>query len=85
MIPTIQNIYKYTKVGGLHIVNLKNLSTAGKEPLLDNWIKCCLLTGFKLESATYLVHQSRRQFDKGKSNVNFTGDKEPIIVFKKVS
>lgn len=85
MIPTIQNIYKYTKVGGLHIVNLKNLSTAGKEPLLDMWVKCCIAVGFKLETADYLVHQSRRQFDKGKSNVNFNGDKEPIIIFRKDS
>lgn len=84
MIPTIQNIYKYTKVGGIHIVNLKNLSNAGKEPLLDVWIKACLAVGFQLETADYLVHQSRRQFDKGK-NVKFTGDKEPIIVFKKIS
>lgn len=85
MIPTIKNIYKYTKVGGLHIVNLKNLSTAGKEPLLDVWIKCCIAAGFTLIEGDYLVHQSRRQFDKGKTNVNFMGDKEPIIIFKKVS
>lgn len=85
MIPTIRNIYKYTKEGGLHIVNLKNLSTAGKEPLLDTWIKCCIAVGFKLIEGDYLVHQSRRQFDKGKTNVNFMGDKEPIIIFKKVS
>lgn len=85
MIPTIQNIYKYTKVGGLHVVNLKNLTTAGKEPLLDMWIKCCIAVGFKLESVDYLVHQSRRQFDKGKTNVKYNGDKEPIIVFRKVS
>ena len=85
MIPTIQNIYKYTKVGGLHIVNLKNLTTAGKEPLLDFWMKACVAVGFKLFDADYMKHQSRRQFDKGKDNVNFNGDKEAIIVFKKVS
>lgn len=83
MIPTIQNIYKYTKVGGLHIVNLKNL--AGKEPLLEYWMRACIASGFTLYSADYLVHQSRRQFDKGKKNVNFNGDKEPIIVFIKNS
>ena len=85
MIPTIQNIYKYTKDGGLHIVNLKNLSTAGKEPLLETWIRCCLAVGFKMVSVDYLVHQSRRQFDKNKKNVNFNGDKEPIVIFKKIS
>lgn len=85
MVPTIQNIYKYTKVGGVHIVNLKNLTTAGKEPLLDFWIKACLKVGFELETTDYLVHQSRRQFDKGRNNVNFNGDKEPIVIFRKVS
>lgn len=82
MIPTIQNIYKYTKVGGLHIVNLKNL--AGKEPLLEYWMRACQAVGFELKCGDYLIHQSRRQFDKGK-NVNFLGDKEPIIVFIKNS
>ena len=83
MIPTIQNIYKYTKPGGLHIVNLKNL--AGKEPLLTMWMRACEAVGFEMYSADYLVHQSRRQFDKGRSNVNFNGDKEPIIVYIKNS
>ena len=83
MIPTIINIYKYTKVGGLHIVNLKNL--AGGERLLDKWVAACLRVGFKLETADYLVHQSRRQFDKGRDDVNFNGDKEPIIIFRKLS
>lgn len=85
MIPTIQNIYKYTKVGGVHIVNLKNLTTAGKEPLLEYWCRACIKVGFEPVTVDYLVHQSRRQFDKGKTNVNFNGDKEPIVVFKKVS
>lgn len=85
MIPTIQNIYKYTKVGGVHIVNLKNLTTAGKEPLLEYWCRACIKVGFEPVTVDYLVHQSRRQFDKGKANVNFNGDKEPIVVFKKVS
>lgn len=83
MIPTIQNIYKYTKPQGLHIVNLKNL--AGKEPLLDMWVRTCVAVGFELVGADVLYHQSRRQFDKNKKNVKFNGDKEPIIVFKKNS
>lgn len=83
MIPTIQNIYKYTKVGGIHIVNLKNLP--GKEPLLDSWIRACLAVGFTMVNAEYMLHQSRRQFDKGRENVNFKGNEEPVIVFKKVS
>ena len=83
MIPTINNIYQYTKPNGIHIVNLKNLTTAGHEPLLDDWIRACKLAGFKLVDATYLTHQSRRQFDKNKS-INFNADKEPIIIFKKI-
>ena len=83
MIPTIQNIYKYTKVGGLHIVNLKNLR--GKEPLLAYWCKACVAVGFEFCSSDVLYHQSRRQFDKGKTNVNFTGNLEPICIFRKVS
>lgn len=83
MIPTIYNIYQYTKPGGLHIVNLKNISK--NEPLLDMWIACCKAVGFTIVDANYLVHQSRRQFDKGKKNVNYTGDKEPIVIFKKNS
>lgn len=85
MIPTIQNIYKYTKVGGIHIVNLKNLTTSGKEPLLSLWAKACQMVGFELITADVLHHQSKRQFNKNKSNVKFTGDIEPILVFRKNS
>lgn len=83
MIPTLKNIYKYTKVGGYHIVNLKNISK--KEPLLDLWGRAALAVGFKLVTYDYLMHQSKRQFDKNKKDSNYKGDKEPIAIFQKVS
>lgn len=83
MIPTIQNIYQYTKVGGLHIVNLKNIDD--KHPCLQNWINVCKGVGFEIVYTDFIRHQSRRQFDKGKEHSNFNADKEYIVVFKKVS
>lgn len=83
MIPTIQNIYQYTKPGGLHLVNLKNVNN--KIPCLQNWINVCKAVGFEIVYTDYIRHQSRRQYDKGKDKTNFTADKEFLIVFKKNS
>lgn len=83
MMPTIQNIYKYTKVGGIHIVNLKNLRN--KEPLLTYWRKACIAVGFEEIGYDILKHQSRRQYDKNKEKKTFTADMEPIFIYRKVS
>lgn len=83
MVPTIENIYKYTKQGGLHIVNLKNLTTAGKEPLLYDWCKACVAAGFQPVTILTMHHQSKRQFNKGKENIKYKGDVEPMAVFIK--
>ena len=83
MVPTVENIYKYTKQGGLHIVNLKNLTTAGKEPLLYDWCKACVAAGFQPVTILTMHHQSKRQFNKGKENIKYKGDVEPMAVFIK--
>ena len=43
---TLNNIYRYTKKGGIHAVNLKN--TDGKR-MLEDWCLCALRAGFKLK------------------------------------
>ena len=46
VLPTIQNIYNYTKLNGIHIVNLENTK---RIKIIDDWLNIALDIGFKLE------------------------------------
>lgn len=76
--PTIQNIYKYLKVGGYAVINIKNNVAGGKEPLYDDWVKIFKeIDGFEeLEPITYKVNKKAWCSDKQ----HF----EPMMVFRKV-
>lgn len=83
MKPTLENIYKYTKSGGYHIVNLKNMTTGKKYPLLTDWLLNAFKVGFKPVEKLEMYHQSQRQFNKNKPDMNYTAGTEPIVVMRK--
>ena len=82
---TLNNIYKYTKVGGIHAVNLKNIT--GGHPLMQDWCMCALKAGFKFYQCKTMEHQSQRSFGKrvnGKlERYNYKAGFEPIAYFVK--
>lgn len=89
MRPTIQNVFKYLKPNSYYLLNLKNLTpTFGSFPALNDWAIVAQQEGFILEGIDVMHYQSSRQFGTSKKTgkkreVNFTGDKEPVLVLRK--
>lgn len=85
--PTIENTYKYLKVGGYAMINIKNLTRGGKEPLFDDWFNIfSSIDGFEFVEIFEMKHQGKKNFTM---NCNYTeeqykGFKEPVMVFRKV-
>lgn len=84
--PTIENTYKYLKVGGYAMINIKNLTRGKKEPLFDDWFKIFeSINGFEFVEVFEMKHQSKKNYIM---NTNYDasayhGFKEPIMVFRK--
>lgn len=89
MRPTIKNVYRYLKPGAYYLLNLKNLTpTFGSFPALNDWAIIAQQEGFELVDIEVMYYQSTRQFGTSKKTgkkreVNFTGDKEPVLVLRK--
>ena len=89
MRPTIKNVYRYLKPGAYYLLNLKNFTPAfGSFPALNDWAIVAQQEGFILEDMEVMYYQSSRQFGTSKKTgkkreVNFTGDKEPVLVLRK--
>lgn len=87
--PTIKNVYRYLKPGAYYLLNLKNLTpTFGSFPALNDWAIVAQQEGFELVDIEVMYYQSTRQFGTSKKTgkkreVNFTGDKEPVLVLRK--
>lgn len=89
MRPTIKNVYRYLKPGSYYLLNLKNLTPSfGSFPALNDWAIVAQQEGFILEDIDIMYYQSTRQFGTSKKTgkkrqVNFNGDKEPVLVLRK--
>lgn len=89
MRPTIKNVYRYLKPGAYYLLNLKNLTSSfGSFPALNDWAIVAQEEGFILETVEIMYYQSSRQFGTSKKTgkkrvVNYTGDKEPVLVLRK--
>ena len=85
--PTINNIYQSLKIGGYVMINIKNLTSKGKEPLFDDWFNIFSSnSGFELVEVFEMEHQSKKHYT---DNCNYTkeqykGFKEPVMCFKKI-
>lgn len=85
--PTIKNIHQYLKVGGVAMINIKNLTTGGKQPLFNDWKERFENHGgFEFVEIFEINHQSKKNYTQ-KTNYSveqYKGFKEPIMVFRKV-
>lgn len=86
--PTIDNTYKYLKVGGYAMINIKNLNSKGREPLFDDWFKIFSEhDGFEFVEVFEINHQAKKHYTNGNcgyTEEDYKGFKEPVMVFRKV-
>ena len=85
--PTIENIYKYLKVGGYAMINIKNMTSGKKLPLFDDWFKIFKdIDGFEFVEVFEINHQSKRNVTMNTTYTEekYKGFKEPVMVFRKV-
>lgn len=85
--PTIDNTYKYLKVGGYAMINIKNLTRGKKEPLFDDWFRIFSEHGgFEFVEIFEMKHQSKKNYwmNTNYDKDTYKGFKEPIMVFRKI-
>lgn len=85
--PTIENTYKYLKVGGYAMINIKNLTSGGKEKLFDDWYEIfCSIDGFEpceifeMKQTSMKVVGQYANYDPKK----YQKAKEPVMCFRKI-
>jgi hypothetical protein len=79
--PTVQNTYLYLKVGGVAMVNIKNLNK--KLTLFDDFYKAfSAIDGFEFIEVFDMKIQSKKNY--GMSTGGDISQLEPVMVFKKV-
>ena len=82
VVPTLLNTYKYLKVGGLAMINIKNMVSRGKKPLYDDFMRTFqLIKGFEYVE-TFSMEIMHRTLHK---DMNYVGFQEPVMVYKKVA
>ena len=85
--PTIENTYRYLKVGGYAMINIKNLTRGKKEKLFDDWYNIfCSIDGFE-PYEVFEMSQSSTKVVGLHANYDpshYQGAKEPVMCFKKV-
>ena len=85
--PTIDNIIKYMKVGGVIMINIKNLTHHKRNPLFDDWKRIMeSKDSLKYVETLEINHQAKKYYTKSCNyNVDqYKGFKEPVMVFRKV-
>jgi hypothetical protein len=84
--PTIENTYRYLKVGGYAMINIKNLTRGHNERLFDDWYEIfCSIDGFEFvenfdmkQTSTKVVGLHANYDPK-----HYQGAKEPVMCFRK--
>ena len=85
--PTIDNTYRYLKVDGHAMINIKNLTRGGKEPLFDDWFELFNEhDGFEFVEIFEMKHQGAKNYwmNTNYDKETYKGFKEPIMSFRKV-
>ena len=81
-VPTILNTYKYLKVGGIAMINVKNMVSRSKKPLYDDFMRIFqTIHGFEYIE-TFSMEIKHRTLHK---SMNYVGFQEPVMAYKKVS
>lgn len=79
--PTIENTYKYLKIGGYAMINIKNINK--KATLFDDFYKAFSeISGFEFVETFDMTIPSKKNY--GMSGNYDISPKEPIMVFRKV-
>lgn len=84
--PTIHNTYRYLKVGGYAMINIKNLTRGGKEPLFDDWFRLFKTHGgFEFVEVFEMQHQGKKNYwmNANYNKEKYQGFKEPIMSFRR--
>lgn len=84
--PTIHNTYRYLKVGGYAMINIKNLTRGGKEPLFDDWFRLFKTHGgFEFVEIFEMKHQGKKNYwmNTNYDKETYQGFKEPIMSFRR--
>lgn len=84
--PTIENTYRYLKIGGYAQINIKNMTYNKKYKLFDDFYSLFEnIPGFSFVETYEINHQAKKQYfkDSTYSKEEYTGFKEPVMVFKK--
>lgn len=86
--PTINNTYKYLKIGGYAMINIKNMTNGKKLNLFDDWLELFkqhegfeFVEIFNMEQTSKKVVGLYANYDKSKAN---NQNIEPVMVFRKV-
>ena len=86
--PTIDNTYKYLKIGGYAMINIKNMTNGKKLNLFDDWLELFkqhdgfeFVEIFNMEQTSKKVVGLYANYDKSKAN---NQNIEPVMVFRKV-
>lgn len=85
--PTIYNTYRYLKVGGYAMINIKNSTRGNKEKLFDDWYNIfCSIDGFEPYEIFEMSQTSVKVVGKyaNYDPKNYQNAKEPIMCFRKV-
>ena len=83
VVPTLLNTYKYLKVGGIAMINIKNMVSRGRKPLYDDFMRVFqLIDGFEYVETFTMEHQHKRTL---KAGMNYVGYQEPVMAYKKVA
>lgn len=86
--PTIDNTYKYLKIGSYAMINIKNMTNGKKLNLFDDWLELFnqhegfeFVEIFNMEQTSKKVVGLYANYDKSKAN---NQNIEPVMVFRKV-
>ena len=85
--PTVENTYKYLKVGGYAMINIKNLTRGKREPLFDDWYKAFMfISGFEPVEIFEMEQTSVKVvgYHANYNPENYSAAKEPVMSFRKV-
>lgn len=85
--PTVENTYRYLKVGGYAMINIKNLTRGHREKLFDDWYNIfCSIDGFEPHEVFEMKQTSTKvvgQYANYDPSV-YQGAKESVMCFKKI-
>lgn len=83
VVPTVVNTYRYLKVGGYAMINIKNMRSKGNKPLYDDFMLAFQgVPGFEYVETFSMSHQHKRTFHH---ELDYQGFEEPVMAYRKVS